>query len=78
MWGMKISVKVKPRSKENNVEKIGDNDYVVKVKDPAKENKANFAVMEVLSSYFNVPFSAIRLVSGRTSKQKVFEIKGIK
>ena len=24
----------------------------------AKENKANFAVMEVLADYFNVPFSA--------------------
>lgn len=74
---MKIFVKVKSNSRENKVEKVGDCDFIVKVKALAKENKANFAVMEVLADYFNVPFSAIRLVSGRTSKRKIFEIGGI-
>jgi hypothetical protein len=71
---MKIIVKVKAGAKENMVEKIGDNEFIVKVKEPAKENKANFAVIEAISDYFNVSFSAIRIISGKTSKQKVFEI----
>jgi len=74
---MKIIVKVKAGAKENKVEIMENGDYVVKVKEPAKENKANFAVIEALSEHFKVSFSAIRLVSGRTSKQKVFEITGI-
>lgn len=74
---MKIFVKVKPNSRENKAEKVGDCDFIVKVKALAKENKANFAVMKVLADYFNVPFSAIRLVLGKTSKQKNFEIGGI-
>lgn len=72
---MKIFVKAKPKSKENKVEKIDDQHFMVSVKEPPMDNKANLAIIELLSEYFNVSISNVRLISGRTTKNKVFEIK---
>jgi len=71
---MKISVKVKPNMKGEKIEKEG-NVYTVYVKEPAKENKANRAVIELLSGYFRVSKSRISILTGMKSKQKVIEIK---
>lgn len=48
--------------------------YKVWIKDAPIEGKANEAIVRVLAEYFNISKSSIRLVSGQTSKQKVFEI----
>jgi len=72
---MKIFVKAKPNAKENKVEKIDDQHFTVSVKEPPMDNKANLAIIELLSEYFNVPISNVRLIAGRTTKNKVFEIK---
>jgi uncharacterized protein (TIGR00251 family) len=71
---MKISVRVKPNMKEEKVEKV-DDVFTVCVKEPAKEGKANKAVIELLSEYFKVPKSQIVILSGMKSKQKIIEIK---
>jgi len=72
---MKIFVKAKPNSKENKVEKIDDQHFTISVKEPPVDNKANLAIMGLLSEYFNVSISNVRLITGRTTKNKVFEIK---
>ena len=71
---MKIFVQAKPNSKKTEVKRIHDAHYVVSVQEPAKENKANFAVLKSLAEHFGVPRSRIRLLSGRASKQKIFEV----
>ena len=71
---MKIFVKVKPRAKEERVEKIDDTHFAVSVKAPPTEGRANWAVERALGNYFGVPPSRIRIVLGAASKQKVFEI----
>ena len=71
---MKISVRVKPNMKEEKVERV-DDVFTVYVKEPAKEGKANRAVIELLSEYFKVPKSKIVILSGMKSKQKIIEIK---
>lgn len=72
---MKITVLVKTNKKENRVEKIDNNNFVVFTKEPPKENKANLDVIFQLSEFFMVPESYIILVSGKTFKTKVFDIK---
>jgi uncharacterized protein (TIGR00251 family) len=74
---MKISVRVKPNMKEEKVEKEGGV-FTVCVKEPAKEGRANKAVVELLSEYFKVPKSRIVILSGMKSKQKIIEIKDYK
>ncbi len=72
---MKISVRVKPNSREEKVEK-NNGGFTVYVKEPAKENKANRALIDVLSEYFEVHRSGICILTGFKSKQKIIEIKG--
>lgn len=72
---MKILVRVVPNSKIDEVRKDRDR-YVVRVKEPAKEGRANRAVIKLLAEYFKVPQSAVRVVSGLGSKSKVIEILG--
>ncbi|MEK7464486.1 MAG: DUF167 domain-containing protein [Patescibacteria group bacterium] len=71
---MKISVKAKPNSKTESVKKIDEENFVICVHEPAKEGKANRAVIKALAEHFGVSTSRITLISGQTSKQKIFDI----
>lgn len=70
---MKISVRVKANSKKEKIDKTGEL-LTVYVKEPARENKANLAVINLLAEYFKVPKSQISIVSGQKSKQKVVDV----
>jgi uncharacterized protein (TIGR00251 family) len=70
---MKIQVKVKPRSKTEELSREGDS-FIVKVKEPPKEGKANQAVIKLLAEHFGVPQSQVRILSGFKSKNKVVEV----
>ncbi len=72
---MQIFAKVKPNSKEEKLEKLDGDNFLLWVKAPAKENKANIAVIELLSKYFDTPKSAVKIMSGHKSKNKVFNIE---
>ena len=71
---MKIFVKAKANSKKEQVEKIDAMHFVVQVKEPPIQGKANRAIKDALAEYFNNAPSRIRIVSGSSSKQKTFEI----
>lgn len=71
---MKIFVKAKPLSKKENVKKIDEGHFVVAVKEPPKDGKANKAIIKALAEYFNVVPSSINLISGFSSRDKTFEI----
>ena len=49
--------------------------YKVSVKEEPVDGKANEAIIKALAEYFDVAKSNVTLVSGQSSKQKVFEIK---
>lgn len=70
-----IFVKAKPNAKKESIEKIDDTHFLLSVKEPAKEGRANEAVVKILAEYFDVPVSRIHLVSGFSSRQKKFEIQ---
>lgn len=70
---MKIQVKVKPNSKTEEISQEGDS-FIVKVKEPPKEGKANQAVIKLLAEHFGVPRSHVRILSGFKSKNKVIEV----
>ena len=70
---MKISVKVKPNSKSEKIEKTGET-YILYVKEPAQEDRANLAVINLLSEHFKVPKSRISISKGKKSRLKIVEI----
>jgi uncharacterized protein (TIGR00251 family) len=71
---MKIQVKVKPNSKTEEVRQEGDI-FIVKVKEPPKEGKANQTVIKLLAEHFGVPQSQVRIVSGFRSRNKVVKVE---
>lgn len=74
MNSMKILVKVKANSKTEKIEKADGKNFIVSVKAPAKEGKANAAVVKALAEYFGVSQSDVRIISGLNSKQKIIEV----
>ena len=71
---MIILVKAKPSAHEEYVRKIDETNFIVSVKEPPIQGRANRAIINALATYFNTPISNVRLVSGFTSRQKMFEI----
>ncbi|MDE2096761.1 MAG: DUF167 domain-containing protein [Patescibacteria group bacterium] len=71
---MKITVIVKPNSKKESVEELVDGGLRVSVKEPALEGKANTAAIGVVAKHFNVSRSSVKIVSGLSSRRKVFDI----
>lgn len=85
---MKIFVKAKPGAKEYRVDpppqklwraksadKYDKEWFKVSVKEPPTQGRANTAIGKLLAEHFKVSPSQIRLISGFSSKQKVFEIQ---
>lgn len=69
-----IKIKVIPNAKKNKVVE-SEGLFKVYVNAPAVEGKANKALFAVLSEYFNVRKSSIKIVRGEKSREKVVEIK---
>jgi len=70
---LKIQVKVKLNSKTEELSQEGNN-FIVKVKEPPKEGKANQAVIKLLAEHFGVPRSCVSILSGFRSRNKVVEV----
>lgn len=70
----RIQVKVIARASRNELVPQSDGSYVARVTAPPVEGEANRAVIRLLAEHFGVAPSRIRLVSGATHRQKVFEI----
>lgn len=62
-------------AKEEYVEKISESTFVVAVKEPPIQGRANYAIARALAEYFHVFPSSVRLVSGFSSKRKTFEVQ---
>ncbi len=75
---MQITATLKPNSKHRE-EVVAQTDgvFVIYVKPPAIEGRANDAAIKLLAKYLGVSKSSVRLVRGHTSKLKVFEIDDI-
>lgn len=71
---MKIKVRVKPNAKQEKIEKVSGDSYVIWVKEKPQDGKANYAVRELLSDYLGLPKSRIILSFGEKSKEKIFTI----
>jgi uncharacterized protein len=71
---MKIAVKVKTRARRAFVKQIGETEFEAAVNEPPADGKANAAVIAALAEHFGLAKSRVRLVSGQSSKRKLFEI----
>lgn len=73
---MRVAVKVIAHASRDAIEKLGEGKYKVWVRALPEKGRANEMVARLLALEFEVAMSQVRLVSGPTSAQKVFEILG--
>jgi len=71
---MRIYVKVSPRSSKNEIVKIMEGEYKVKLTAPPVDGQANDMLIKVLADYFGVSKSSLTIVGGKSAKTKIIEI----
>lgn len=72
---MKLFIIAKTNTKEAKIEKIDETHFVVSVKEPPTQGKANRAIITALAEYFHIPKTRISIVAGQTFYRKTIEIK---
>jgi len=71
---MRIYIYASPRSSKNEVIKLSEGEYKIKLTSAPVDGKANEALIKILSDYFNVPKSSITIVGGKSTKRKMVDI----
>ena len=71
---MKVFVTVKPGSRREEIKSVDGTHLTVWVKARAHEGKANDAVISALADHFDVASSSVQIVSGRSSRRKIFDV----
>lgn len=71
---MRIYIKVSPRSSKNEVTKISEGEYKVKLTAAPVGGQANSALVEILAKHFNVAKSLVKIVGGKSAKTKIVDI----
>jgi uncharacterized protein (TIGR00251 family) len=74
---VRFNVRLQPRSSRSGVEGIHGDALRVRVHAPPVEGAANEALVAVLAEALGVARSAIRVVAGATSRNKVVEVTGV-
>lgn len=67
-------MRVIPRAGKNEVVKISDAEYKVKVTAPPEKGKANEKVVELLAYYFKVPKSSVSIIAGKSARIKIIDV----
>jgi len=71
---MRIYVKVTPRAGKNEVLKISEGEYKVKVVAVPEKGKANEKVVELLAYHLAVPKNSVRIIAGKSARIKIIDV----
>jgi uncharacterized protein (TIGR00251 family) len=75
--GATLAVRAQPGARKDRVVGAHGDALKVAVSAPAADGRANAALAEVLSDWLGLKRSQVELASGRTTRNKVFLIRGI-
>ncbi len=71
----RIKVKVKPNARKEEIKELDKDYFEVRTTAVPEKGKANKRVIEMLSKYFKIPKSRIKLIKGETSREKIFVLE---
>lgn len=71
---MRLFVFVRPGARQTRVERVDAITLRVAVTAPAREGRANAAVVKAVAEYLKVAPSRVRILRGLTSRRKILEI----
>jgi uncharacterized protein YggU (UPF0235/DUF167 family) len=72
---MYIKVRVVANSKKEKIEQKSEDHFNICVKEKAQRNMANSRIIEIISQYFDVPLSAVRIINGHHSPSKILSVR---
>ncbi len=75
--GSTISVRVHPRSSQDRIQGFRDGTLRVNVTSPPHNGRANAALLELLADALGVAKSRLRIVRGRSSRDKLVAVDGL-
>lgn len=71
---MRIYIKVLPRASKNEVIKISEEEYKIRITAPPIDNKANVMLIKVMADYFDVSKGNLTIIGGKSARTKIIEI----
>jgi len=75
--GVTLAVRVTPRARKNEIVGVAGEALKVKLAAPPVEGAANAALCAFLAEQLGVRKSAVTLVAGQASRQKVVRVEGV-
>jgi len=75
--GVTFAVHVMPRARKNEIAGVHGNALKVRLTAPPVEGAANAALCAFLAQVLDVRKSAVTLIAGQTSRQKVVRVEGV-
>jgi uncharacterized protein len=69
-----IQVKVKPSSRESELEELGDGSFFAKLKAQPVDGKANAELIALVARHFKVPKASVTIKSGAGARIKLVSI----
>jgi uncharacterized protein (TIGR00251 family) len=73
--GTRLRVRVKPGARKDAIVGVHGGALKISVTAPPEKGKANDAVVALLAKAFDVPMSAVEIVAGETSQDKVVVVE---
>ncbi len=73
----RITVRLTPRAAREEIAGERDGALLVRVTAPPVDGAANEALVRLVAKTVGVPKSAVRIVSGETSRTKILEVTGM-
>ncbi len=70
----RIKLKIITRAKKEEIQKLSEDSYRIKILSPPEKGKANKRIIELLSKEFGVKKQDIRITSGKTSNRKIVKV----
>ena len=75
--GITIKIKVEPRSSRKGISGVMGETLKIRVNSPPVGGAANEELIDILSEEFGIRKTAIKIVRGNSSKDKLVEVVGI-
>jgi len=71
---MKYSVTVKPGTSQEKIVEISPDEIIAYLRAKPHDGEANTALVKLLSKYFGIPKTTIRIIRGAKSRNKIIEV----
>jgi len=71
---MYIKVKAFPKAKKEEIKKIAENRFEIRIKEKAERNLANQRIIKILAEYFEIEEKEVKIINGHYHSSKLIKI----